>query len=315
MCLQHGRQLIPPQLPACFCSLMATWHHNHPAPAHASLCPPQVSRLNRCCCLQTRQKAVQVLYAEVQSRSMQPSTTSPPQPAVKAGSASQTDAKPACCRSSTNGTSCVSATPSSDAGLVHATASIPSTDAAVTVDAAAAGSSAVHSRQHASSQQSPSSSLRNSHKPSNHHSNVDAELQRSTSSHDSQPTSVATDSAQQPGSSPDEASIEPVSQTTATEPPMSSESAIQCQSTAPHPDAAASPSPSPAPSPESYLEAGGAAERCSGASCADPEGSVGQIAGYTWRLPPGLQQGDCTMLWIGSEGAAALTHLQLTFSK
>ena len=41
----------------------------------------------------------------------------------------------------------------------------------------------------------------------------------------------------------------------------------------------------------------------------------GQIAGYTWTLPAGVQQEDCVMIWIGPEDAAALTHLQLTFNK
>ena len=41
----------------------------------------------------------------------------------------------------------------------------------------------------------------------------------------------------------------------------------------------------------------------------------GQIAGYTWTLPAGVQQEDCVMIWVGPEDAAALTHLQLTFNK
>lgn len=42
---------------------------------------------------------------------------------------------------------------------------------------------------------------------------------------------------------------------------------------------------------------------------------TGQIAGYTWTLPAGMQQEDCVMMWIGPQDAAALTHLQLTFNK
>lgn len=50
-------------------------------------------------------------------------------------------------------------------------------------------------------------------------------------------------------------------------------------------------------------------------SCDTTQCVTGQIAGYTWTLPPGMQQEDCVMMWVGPEDAAALTHLQLTFNK
>jgi len=43
--------------------------------------------------------------------------------------------------------------------------------------------------------------------------------------------------------------------------------------------------------------------------------SSGQIAGYSWQLPPGVKQDACIMMWIGADDVPALTHLHLTFNK
>ncbi|DBA75064.1 TPA: hypothetical protein ACH3X1_010397 [Trebouxia sp. C0004] len=43
--------------------------------------------------------------------------------------------------------------------------------------------------------------------------------------------------------------------------------------------------------------------------------SSGQIAGYSWQLPPGVKQDSCIMMWIGADDVPALTHLHLTFNK
>ena len=43
--------------------------------------------------------------------------------------------------------------------------------------------------------------------------------------------------------------------------------------------------------------------------------SSGQIAGYSWQLPPGVNQDACIMMWIGADDVPALTHLHLTFNK
>ena len=43
--------------------------------------------------------------------------------------------------------------------------------------------------------------------------------------------------------------------------------------------------------------------------------SSGQIAGYSWQLPPGVKQDACIMMWIGADDVSALTHLHLTFNK
>ena len=59
-----------------------------------------------------------------------------------------------------------------------------------------------------------------------------------------------------------------------------------------------------------------AAEASTSSTSSDADGCMsGQIAGYTWRLPAGVQQEDCVMMWVGPQDAAALTHLQLTFNK
>ena len=43
--------------------------------------------------------------------------------------------------------------------------------------------------------------------------------------------------------------------------------------------------------------------------------SRGHIAGYSWQLPPGAKQDECTMVWVGADDVPALTHLHLTYSK
>ena len=43
--------------------------------------------------------------------------------------------------------------------------------------------------------------------------------------------------------------------------------------------------------------------------------SSGQIAGYSWQLPPGVKQDACIMMWLGTDDVPALTHLHLTFNK
>lgn len=47
----------------------------------------------------------------------------------------------------------------------------------------------------------------------------------------------------------------------------------------------------------------------------DKAASSGQIAGYSWQLPPGVKQDACIMMWIGADDVPALTHLHLTFNK
>jgi len=47
----------------------------------------------------------------------------------------------------------------------------------------------------------------------------------------------------------------------------------------------------------------------------DKAASSGQIAGYSWQLPPGMKQDACIMMWIGADDVPALTHLHLTFNK
>ena len=47
----------------------------------------------------------------------------------------------------------------------------------------------------------------------------------------------------------------------------------------------------------------------------DSAASSGQMAGYSWQLPPGVKQDACIMMWIGADDVPALTHLHLTFNK
>ena len=43
--------------------------------------------------------------------------------------------------------------------------------------------------------------------------------------------------------------------------------------------------------------------------------SSGCLAGYSWQLPPGTQQEDGTMVWVGPDDVPTLMHLHLAFNK
>lgn len=300
--------------------------------------------------MQTRQQTAQVLYAEVQARSMEPSDTlsAPSQPAGQAKAISH--AGSSCCQLP-GGSPCKSSQTAGDAQQQQATARPQPVGSADAAQAVAAGNPDCHSTLPAPSQQASS----------NAKSNTFLDIRTSDSQGCKDPAAAA---ALPPTTLAAAAEQQAGDVNAARHEPAASQS--QAAAAQVHADAEALPG-ADRPRAEGHMEQ--IADRSSNTSClgagdnvgraaaAPPdadgpdhsegraaesgagvpgdnapeaarasldagtsdaegaEGSVRQIAGYSWRLPAGLQQEDVTMVWVGPPQVAALTHLQLTFNK